>query len=423
MPIQRIGADLRKRGHDVAILTGAEYHDQATTDGMRFFELPDEARPAQPSTTRPVAGSRLNTVLDRWKQGRADIASVFIAPLAAQYRALRTVLDDHRFDVLFCDVAFTGALALLLAGTPRPLVVVCGVGPLTLSSVDTPPFGVGWQPQPGMSYRAMTIIVQRVLFRCSQQSFNRSLEQSVGVRTPVFISDWPLLADSVLQLTVPRLEYPRRDLASSVVFSGPVFAPLSREQCGRPQWWPILSERRTVVHVTQGTWDNGDLDQLVMPTVEALRGRDDVMVVVTTGSRGRRALDQPSPHNVYVSDFIDYTELLPHVDLMVTNGGYGGVHQALAHGIPLIVAGQTADKHEVAARVAYAGAGIDLGTARPTPATIGEAVQRVMRTDSYRAVAQDLQSEIADCRAHDSIAELLDRLLARRLAESAQHQD
>jgi UDP:flavonoid glycosyltransferase YjiC (YdhE family) len=49
---------------------------------------------------------------------------------------------------------------------------------------------------------------------------------------------------------------------------------------------------------------------------------------------------------------------------MITNGGYGGVQHALRHGVPVIVAGETADKAEVAARVQYTGAGIDLGTAR-----------------------------------------------------------
>ena len=36
---------------------------------------------------------------------------------------------------------------------------------------------------------------------------------------------------------------------------------------------------------------------------------------------------------------------------MLTNGGYGGVQYALAHGVPLVVAGDTEDKPEVAARV------------------------------------------------------------------------
>jgi UDP:flavonoid glycosyltransferase YjiC (YdhE family) len=36
---------------------------------------------------------------------------------------------------------------------------------------------------------------------------------------------------------------------------------------------------------------------------------------------------------------------------MVTNGGYGGVQMALAHAVPLVVAGAKEDKPEVAGRV------------------------------------------------------------------------
>jgi UDP:flavonoid glycosyltransferase YjiC (YdhE family) len=39
---------------------------------------------------------------------------------------------------------------------------------------------------------------------------------------------------------------------------------------------------------------------------------------------------------------------------MVTNGGYGGVQMALAHAVPLVVAGAKEDKPEVAGRVGAA---------------------------------------------------------------------
>ena len=56
------------------------------------------------------------------------------------------------------------------------------------------------------------------------------------------------------------------------------------------------------------------------------------------------------PDNVRVAEMLPYSELLPKTDLMVTNGGYGGVQMALANGVPLVVAGAREDKPEVAAR-------------------------------------------------------------------------
>ena len=73
--------------------------------------------------------------------------------------------------------------------------------------------------------------------------------------------------------------------------------------------------------------------------------------------------------------FIPHDLLLPHVDVMVTNGGYSGVRQALANGVPLMVAGDNEDKPEVAARVHWSGAGINLRTGRPSVGMVAEAAR------------------------------------------------
>ena len=74
------------------------------------------------------------------------------------------------------------------------------------------------------------------------------------------------------------------------------------------------------------------------------------------------------PANARVGGFLPYAELLPRTDVVVTNGGWGGVLAALGHGIPLVVAGGDLDKPEVAASVAWAGAGMNLKTGTPTSA-------------------------------------------------------
>ena len=96
---------------------------------------------------------------------------------------------------------------------------------------------------------------------------------------------------------------------------------------------------------------------------------------------------------------------------MITNGGYGGVHHALRHGIPVVVAGESSDKAEVAARVEYTGVGVNLGTAHPTPRAIAAAVREAA---SRRDAAQRLGREIARARPLDTIAGLVAEEIARR---------
>jgi UDP:flavonoid glycosyltransferase YjiC (YdhE family) len=79
---------------------------------------------------------------------------------------------------------------------------------------------------------------------------------------------------------------------------------------------------------------------------------------------------------------------------MVTNGGYNGVQMALANGIPLVVAGQTEDKPEVAARVEWARVGINLKTKSPSPKHVRDAVKKILADPSYRIKATYFQTEI-----------------------------
>lgn len=307
---------------------------------------------------------------------------------------------------MLADVTFTGALASLLRGA-HPPIVVCSVGPLTLSSADTPPFGMAWQPVPGTDYRPMTAVAHEVIMRSSHRRLERALRRAGAGRCPVFLSDWPRLADGVVQLAVEDFEYPRGDLPSEVEFVGPIPAgtPNGFEP---PAWWSDVLAAETVVHVTQGTFDNAEFGHLVAPTLRALGDRDDLLVVVTTARPWPRG--EPLPANARVAQWIPYSMLMPHVDVMITNGGYGGVQQALSHGVPLVVAGETSDKAEVAARVAYAGVGIDLRTATPTAARLGRAVARVLGDDAYRTAARRMQRLIDATTPIDAIANVLKRV-------------
>ena len=407
MPMVNVGEGLLTYGHNVTVLTGSEFTGAVEAAGLQMVALPDDARIDPPDKVGALL-RLLPTQARRFWLGRAELASVFAKPLAAEAAALASALADFPADAIVADVTFTGVLPMLLDEAPRPAVIVCGVAPLTISSADTPPFGMAWQPQAGVDYRPMTAVAHRVIMRSSQRKFNRALRQANSAESPVFISDWPRLADGLLQLSVQEFEYPRSDLPATMEFVGPVL-PAGPTAFDQPDWWSDVLNAATVVHVTQGTFDNADLDQLITPTLEALGDCDDILVVATTGGRPGQRLHDPVPPNARIADWIPYSALMPHVDVMITNGGYGGVQHALRHGVPLIVAGETSDKAEVAARVDYSGVGIDLGTAAPSPRSIRVAVDRVRHGDGYRAAALTLRSAIEASTPVDSIANALKR--------------
>ncbi|CAN5390057.1 glycosyltransferase [soil metagenome] len=391
MPMVEIGAHLSADGHTVTVLTDRAYANTVRSAGLRFAAVPDDARIDTPAAA-PAWTRNLPSEVRRFLLGRNELTSAFVKPLVSQSISLQSVLSADTVDAVVADIAFTGVLPVLLSDRPRPPVLVCGVGPITLSSVDTPPFGMAWQPEPGLDNTQMTSVAHRVIMGGSQRRFNRALRRASSVSAPVFISDWPRLADGLLQLCVEGFEYPRSDLPETVQFVGPIL-PGGAVEFDPPSWWSEVPDAPMVVHVTQGTFDNTDLDQLISPTVEALADRA-CLVIATTGGRTGQRFSASVPANARVIDWVPYSELLPHVDVMITNGGYGGVQYALSHGVPLIVAGETSDKAEVAARVAYSGAGINLGTAMPTADEIARAVDEVTESPRYRHAALRLRAEI-----------------------------
>ncbi|MFI6979076.1 nucleotide disphospho-sugar-binding domain-containing protein [Embleya sp. NPDC050154] len=141
---------------------------------------------------------------------------------------------------------------------------------------------------------------------------------------------------------------------------------------------------------------------------------DDVLVVAVTGRLDGpllvRRLMGDVPANARPAGFISFEHLLPHTDVLVTNGGYGSVHTAFNHGVPLVVAGSTEDKPEVGARVEWSGTGIDLKTSKPDGSAIRTAVPDVLANPEYAERALRLRKEFSEFDPLGTIAELIARI-------------
>ncbi len=406
-PMLTIAADLHQRGHRVQMLTGQRFRDAVRATGVEHVALPAACDYDDTDTDGAFPG---RADLGGVARLRFDLNHIFLDAIPHQHRALTGLIDGERPDSILIDPMFCGAIPLLLGPSgARPPILVAGFLPLPFSSRDTAPFGLARPPMAGplgrLRNRALSAAGRRI-FRDNERHGAEVLHRECGRAPTVPFVDWFSLADDYLQLSVRELEYPRSDLPANVTFVGPVL-PRPKATTAPPPWWDeMTSADRPVVYVTQGTVDNADLGRLIGP---ALRGLADlnVTVIATTGGPPASAIPGSVPANGRITDFVSHADLLPHVDVMITNGGFGGVQQALAQGIPLIVAGDSEDKPEVAARVAWTGTGINLRTATPNPATIRKAVQRLLTTPTYRHNAQQLAKAIAATSARDTIEHAL----------------
>jgi len=94
------------------------------------------------------------------------------------------------------------------------------------------------------------------------------------------------------------------------------------------------------------------------------------------------------------------------------------VQRALSTGVPLVVAGDTEDKPEVAARVAWSGAGIDLRTGAPTVKAIRHAVREVLGNGRYLSRGRELEVAYAQRCGIAEIAALIDEVVGERAVAS-----
>ncbi|SHM91401.1 glycosyltransferase [Cryptosporangium aurantiacum] len=391
-------------GHRVRFTTGRGFEDTITRLGAEYVPWPAEHdHSLRPTDEMFPERLRHNGV----KKFLFDLEHLFIAPVAEQARHLQAVLAAEPADVLVAD---TGLLAApLVHELGGPPFATYGITALTFPSVDAGPFGLGLPPAKGplgrFRNRFLNFVTRKTLFAPTAGYLDiqrRALGLAPRGRTALEVGTPP---GRYLQLSPAGFEYPRRDLPSWVRFVGHP-DPVPPTNSTPPAWWDeVVTSHRPVVVVTQGTVAT-DPQQLLRPALDALSSEDVLVVAVTGGAEP--SILEPIPPNARVERYVPFGELFRHASAVVTNGGFGTVQLAIAHGLPLVVAGKTEDKVEISARVAWSGVGVNLRTQTPTGEAIRNGVRRVLAEPGFAAASRRLRDESDGRNAADrAAAELL----------------
>ncbi len=394
-PMLPIVSELVARGHAVTWITGAKFAQRVQATGAQFVAMANDWDDAQIEAAFPELRG-----VKGFARVKLQLAKMFIEPMPAQLAELEAQV---RPAAVLSDSAHLGA-GLFAEKHQLPWIEL-GISAFALPSRDTAPFGSALPPTLGS--RFMNWLIFRVVFGSVNRAYRRA---RIAAGMPAANESYfeVISRELYLQPTVQELEYPRSDLPSQVSFIGPLLPP--RGQAPLPAWWPEVEAAhaagRPILLVTQGTLAT-DPSELVEPALAALADRD-ALVIVT--------MDRPvtAPANARVAAYVPYQALLPYCAAMITNGGYGGVQLAIAHGVPLIIAGGSEEKPEIAARVAWSGAAIDLRTGRPKPNKIARAVDRILTEPKYRERAQAIQRVMATCDAPARAAELIEAVVPAR---------
>jgi hypothetical protein len=248
--------------------------------------------------------------------------------MPAQEAGLKMALHDFPADVILTESMFYGTLPLLLGRRQnRPTIVHAGITVLDLFSGKTMP------PISGASAEELEKAHgerERVVRRPLQAAFDKTLAKlGCGPLPCPVLECMSTLPDLYLHPSIQGLQYPGHSVSSSKVrYIGHI--PPTPGQYPLPGWWQKLDETKRLVLVTQGTVANWNLGQLIGPTLQGLSEEKDLLVLVTTGGKPAEAIPVEISANARVVPFLPYEQVLPQIDLLITNGGYGTVNMALA---------------------------------------------------------------------------------------------
>ena len=174
-------------------------------------------------------------------------------------------------------------------------------------------------------------------------------------------------------------------------------------------------------------WDAGDDRPLVVisTTTTGLAGlwyavfQASAKAIVELGLRGLMTVGPLDPNSLPQDEslayrsFVPHSAVLPSATAMVSQCGHGTAIAALRHGVPLVCVPVFADQYDIAARVVHHGAGVTLST-MSTPEEFRDAIEAVVRDNSYRDAARALAQKLAPEDGAQRAADEIESAAARR---------
>ncbi|KAH8901217.1 putative glycosyltransferase [Thozetella sp. PMI_491] len=413
-PLITIAAAMIKRGYPVFFHGGAQFEADVLAMGAEFSVIPSMLDPVPDPEAVMAAGQAITDLrvplfvhglvnfLYNTMPARTQLLEETIVKLKERHPDRQIIIIHELCSMNVTPFAYGRPVPEGFTSFPKTI----GIGAVNISapSVDTAPFSMGLPYDTSRS----CLLRNKELHKLADQGPWRPLIEAAerAMRTAGCstlpeghpFGSWYAAPDVCFQMCSPSMEYPLSDMPPKLRFAGCLPPKVSGSDFEAPNWWGDVLDRagkgdKKIVFVSQGT-AHVDYSQLIVPTMEAFRDRDDVLTIVTLGIRGAKLGDDIDvPQNVRWTDFLAYDRILPHADVFVCNAGYGSTSHAVTNGTPAVLAGEVLDKKEVTMRAVYAGYAWDLESAAPTAEQIRTGVEAVLGDKKYKERAMELKAE------------------------------
>ncbi|MFC5181556.1 glycosyltransferase [Actinomadura harenae] len=377
-PTVAVAAELTARGHRVAWVGRRGFLEPLLPSGARVYASEDTAFAA-----------KLEAARDEWTALRGPAAlkflwEEFIVPLGhAMMPGVERAMDRFHPDVVVSDQQVLAApVAARLRGLPWATSA-------TTSAEFTRPLA------------GMPLVEEWVRDRIGGFQAAHDIEDLIDLR----FSDHLTLVFSTGALVGDVSFFP-----DHIAFVGPALG-------GRPERDPFPFERldpegdgaRPAVLVTLGTVSGPAGARFFRVAAEAVADLN-VQAVFVMPSGKRRGAGPAVPDNVIVRESVPQLALLPRMSAVVAHGGHNTVCEALAHGLPLVVAPIRDDQPVIARQVEASGAGRVVRFARVSADELRTALTGVLTDPAHREAAARVRDSFDAAGGAARAADLLEKL-------------
>jgi MGT family glycosyltransferase len=371
-PTVAVGDELTARGHEVAWAGQPAALRPLLPAGARVFPASDGELdwrlPAAPDRRPPPRGP--GALLHLWAN--------LVIPLGhAMLPGVEAAVAMFKPDVIAADQqAVAGAVAARRAGTAWA------------TSTTTP--GELLRPRPSMPGVEEWLRDQMFAF-----------QRSYGIADPV---DLRFSSQLVLVFSTPALIGDVSGFGEHYVFAGPA---LTVRPDRVPFPWEWLDRGRQHVLVSLGTLNQASGERFFRTAVDALAplgGQLQAIIVAPP------QLHVGVPPHILFAGQVPQLALLPHLSAVVSHGGHNTVSEALAHGLPLVIAPIRDDQPVIAKLVADAGAGVLVRFDQVQAAQLRDAVRAVLGDPRYAAAARRVRDSFIAAGGAATAADHLERL-------------
>jgi len=392
-PLTGLAVHLKNKGCDVRWYTSPTYAEKVKKLGIPFYGLKRAVDVSSNSDIEAVFPDR-KKYKSQVSKLKFDMINVFILRSPEFYADIKEIHEEFPFDIMIADITF-GGIPFVKERMKIPVIAI-SVVPLPETSKDLAPPGLGITPSYSfagqLKQKVLRFVADKVLF-AKPTKVMRELLAEYGIDAgPHNIFDILIQKSTiVLQSGTPGFEYRRSDLSRHVHFAGPLL-PYSKKKENARWFNEKLRQCDKIILVTQGTVEK-DVEKLLVPTLEAFKNSDCLVVMTTGGSQTAELKARYPQENFIIEDFIPFDDIMPYADVYVSNGGYGGVLLSVQNQLPMVVAGVHEGKNEINARVGYFKLGINLGTEKPSVLQIRKSVEEILANNTYSKNVKNLSEE------------------------------